>query len=112
MRKRILALLLVFITVAALLPVSALAYTNEELEQAHVIVNEANEQIDGVVKYFRRSQLPGDVAAHLAKEITDEIAQDAIARCAELGVEVACVEVKTVFKGVAVMIDPLIVISL
>jgi hypothetical protein len=112
MRKRILALLLVFITVAALLPVSALAYTHGELRQARAIVNEANEQIADVVEFFQNSPLPGFIAAPMAKHITDGIAERAIYRCAKLGVEVKCVEVETVIKGYTVMIDPLIVISL
>jgi hypothetical protein len=111
MRKRLLALLLVFITVAALLPVSALAYTNAELEQARRIVDEANEQIADVVDFFQHSPLPGFIAAPLAKQITDVIAERAIDRCAMLGIEVECVEVKTVIKGYTVMIDPLIVIT-
>ncbi|OQB24145.1 MAG: hypothetical protein BWY11_01319 [Firmicutes bacterium ADurb.Bin182] len=111
MRKRVLASVLVLIMIAALLPASALAYTQRDLDRAYAIVDEANERIDQIVLVFQKSPLPGFIAAPLAKAITDAIAENTIARCRMLGVEVVCVSVPTDIKGVVVNIDPLIVVS-
>ena len=107
--KKILSLLLLITLISVAVP-NAFAATQEEIDEAVVILAETNELIELEIADAQAEALISEndelIIADLLR-VTERLSAKGVRELAKLGIEAVCVYVEVLIDGVVVLVDPL-----
>ena len=107
--KKILSLLLLITFISVTVP-NTFAATQDEIDQAVIILEETNELIEQEIADAQAEALVSDDDARIIADllrVTERLSAKGVRDLAKLGIEAVCVYVEVLIDGVVVLVDPL-----